>query len=144
MIHELAHLPLAEDIPIAFNSCRRGPRSVGWRSDKPAELTWTEAQVRSSCSPLLLLDFQSYASCLQHSSLHCPELPWVGVQLSTPEKRVICWGLHVTGLVHQSDPARPLQSARAVSRVLLNIGVHYATGSQAHQHKTGKLSQKSQ
>lgn len=44
VIHELASLPLAEDIPIAFNSCRQGPRSVGWRSDKPAELVWTEAQ----------------------------------------------------------------------------------------------------
>jgi len=46
VIHELASLPLAEDIPIAFNSCRQGPRSVGWRSDKPAELVWTEAQVQ--------------------------------------------------------------------------------------------------
>ena len=47
-IHELANLPLAEDIPIAFNSCRKGPRSLGWRSDKPAEMVWTEAQVSSS------------------------------------------------------------------------------------------------
>ena len=45
-IHELASLPLAEDIPIAFNSCRKGPRSLGWRSDKPAEMVWTEAQVQ--------------------------------------------------------------------------------------------------
>ena len=45
VITELANLPLADDIPIAFNSCRQGPRSLGWRSDKPAELYWTEAQV---------------------------------------------------------------------------------------------------
>lgn len=44
-ICELANLPLAEDIPIAFNSCRKGPRSLGWRSDKPAVVVWTEAQV---------------------------------------------------------------------------------------------------
>ena len=51
VIHELASLPLAEDIPIAFNSCRQGPRSVGWRSDKPAELVWTEAQVCTLSCP---------------------------------------------------------------------------------------------
>ena len=44
-MHELASLPLAENIPIAFNSCRQGPRNVEWRDDKPAELCWTEAQV---------------------------------------------------------------------------------------------------
>lgn len=43
-VKEIASLPLAEDIPIAFNACRRGPRSIGWRDDKPAELSWIEAQ----------------------------------------------------------------------------------------------------
>ena len=46
MLRELAALPLAEDIPIAHNSCRRGPRSVGWRDDHPAALEWLEAQAR--------------------------------------------------------------------------------------------------
>eukprot|EP00955_Chlamydomonas_euryale_P013598 146334-Chlamydomonas_euryale.AAC.5 len=41
----MAALPLADDIPIAFNSCRKGPRGVSWRDDKPAELSWIEAQV---------------------------------------------------------------------------------------------------
>ncbi|CAG9466348.1 unnamed protein product [Pedinophyceae sp. YPF-701] len=40
----IADLPLAEDIPIAFNSCRKGPRQVGWRDDKPATLYWAECQ----------------------------------------------------------------------------------------------------
>lgn len=44
-MRKVAHLPLAEDIPIAFNSCRKGPRGISWRDDRPAELTWTEAQV---------------------------------------------------------------------------------------------------
>ncbi|KAK9835947.1 hypothetical protein WJX81_000393 [Elliptochloris bilobata] len=44
VLRELAALPLAEDIPIAHNSCRRGPRSVGWRDDRPANLEWIEAQ----------------------------------------------------------------------------------------------------
>ena len=44
---EVAYLPLAEDIPITFNSCRKGPRGIDWRADKDAEFCWIEAQVRS-------------------------------------------------------------------------------------------------
>lgn len=44
-LREMSYLPLALDIPVAFNSCRKGPRSLEWRSDKPAELAWIEAQV---------------------------------------------------------------------------------------------------
>lgn len=44
---EVAYLPLAEDIPITFNSCRKGPRGIDWRSDRDAEFTWIEAQVNS-------------------------------------------------------------------------------------------------
>ncbi len=46
VLREMAYLPLAEDIPILFNSCRQGPRSIDWRSDRDAEITWIEAQVR--------------------------------------------------------------------------------------------------
>ncbi|MEW5303425.1 MAG: hypothetical protein WDW36_006118 [Sanguina aurantia] len=44
LIREMAALPLAEDIPIAFNSVRVGPRGVGWRDDMPAEMYWVETQ----------------------------------------------------------------------------------------------------
>ncbi|KAG1675325.1 hypothetical protein FOA52_015999 [Chlamydomonas sp. UWO 241] len=44
LVREMAALPLAEDIPIAFNSCRKGPRGIEWRDDKPAEMAWIEAQ----------------------------------------------------------------------------------------------------
>jgi hypothetical protein len=40
----MAYLPLALDIPIAFNSCRKGPRGLEWRDDKPAEMAWIECQ----------------------------------------------------------------------------------------------------
>ncbi|KAH7447457.1 hypothetical protein KP509_01G107700 [Ceratopteris richardii] len=43
-VKEICSLPLAEDIPIAFNSVRKGRRSVGWRADKPASLYWVETQ----------------------------------------------------------------------------------------------------
>ncbi|XP_043722429.1 probable glutamyl endopeptidase, chloroplastic isoform X3 [Telopea speciosissima] len=43
-VRELCDLPLAEDIPIAFNSVRRGMRSINWRADKPSTLYWAETQ----------------------------------------------------------------------------------------------------
>lgn len=39
-VRELCDLPLAEDIPIAFNSVRKGKRSINWRADKPSQLYW--------------------------------------------------------------------------------------------------------
>ena len=42
-LREITYLPLAEDIPIDFNSCRKGPRSIEWRDDKPSELIYTVA-----------------------------------------------------------------------------------------------------
>jgi dipeptidyl aminopeptidase/acylaminoacyl peptidase len=43
-VTDLADLPLAEDIPTAFDAVRKGPRSISWRPDKDAELYWVEAQ----------------------------------------------------------------------------------------------------
>ncbi|XP_048227524.1 probable glutamyl endopeptidase, chloroplastic isoform X3 [Ricinus communis] len=43
-VRELCDLPLAEDIPIAFNSVRKGMRAINWRSDKPSTLYWAETQ----------------------------------------------------------------------------------------------------
>ncbi|CAK9227479.1 unnamed protein product [Sphagnum troendelagicum] len=44
LVKRVCDLPLAEDIPIAFDSARKGRRSINWRSDKPASLYWVEAQ----------------------------------------------------------------------------------------------------
>jgi dipeptidyl aminopeptidase/acylaminoacyl peptidase len=44
IVKQIADLPLAEEIPIAFGAVPTGPRSFGWRSDTPATLYWTEAQ----------------------------------------------------------------------------------------------------
>lgn len=43
-VQEFVYLPLAEDIPIEFNSVRKGPRSIRWRPDKDSTLCWIEAQ----------------------------------------------------------------------------------------------------
>lgn len=43
-LRTLCDLPVAEDIPIAFNSVRKGMRSLNWRADKPSTLYWVETQ----------------------------------------------------------------------------------------------------
>jgi dipeptidyl aminopeptidase/acylaminoacyl peptidase len=43
-VREICDLPLAEDIPIAFNSVRKGMRSINWRADKPSTIYWAETQ----------------------------------------------------------------------------------------------------
>ena len=43
LVHTVADLPLAEDIPIPTGSVRTGPRSVEWRADAPATLSWFQA-----------------------------------------------------------------------------------------------------
>ncbi|KAJ3683048.1 hypothetical protein LUZ60_013275 [Juncus effusus] len=43
-VREMCDLPLAEDIPIASNSVRKGKRSLNWRPDKPSTLYWVETQ----------------------------------------------------------------------------------------------------
>ncbi|MEL6158666.1 MAG: prolyl oligopeptidase family serine peptidase [Cyanobacteria bacterium J06627_32] len=42
-VYTVADLPLAEEIPINFDSVRDGRRSSGWRADRPATLHWVEA-----------------------------------------------------------------------------------------------------
>lgn len=36
--------PLLEELPKGFDAAETGKRSIGWRADKPATLTWAEAQ----------------------------------------------------------------------------------------------------
>jgi dipeptidyl aminopeptidase/acylaminoacyl peptidase len=43
VVHQFAELPLADNVPIAFSATTEGPRSVNWRNDAPATLTWVEA-----------------------------------------------------------------------------------------------------
>ncbi len=44
VIRELADAPLAENVPIAFDAVREGPRSFRWRNDAEATVCWVEAQ----------------------------------------------------------------------------------------------------
>jgi dipeptidyl aminopeptidase/acylaminoacyl peptidase len=44
VVHEVADLPLRDNIPTPFDATAPGPRSVQWRADAPATLVWAEAQ----------------------------------------------------------------------------------------------------
>jgi len=43
-VYRFAELPLAENIPIQFGSCRTGPREIQWRADHDATIFWVEAE----------------------------------------------------------------------------------------------------
>lgn len=43
-VKQLADLPLRDDVPPQFDATAPGPRSAGWRADKPATVAWVEAQ----------------------------------------------------------------------------------------------------
>jgi dipeptidyl aminopeptidase/acylaminoacyl peptidase len=44
LVHQLANIPLTEDIPKGFDAVQTGPRYFSWRSDVPATVCWVEAQ----------------------------------------------------------------------------------------------------
>jgi len=44
VVHQVADLPLRDNIPPPFDAVALGPRSVQWRADAPATLVWAEAQ----------------------------------------------------------------------------------------------------
>lgn len=43
MVHQVADLPLADQVPVDFDAVPTGPRDLEWRSDQPATLFWVEA-----------------------------------------------------------------------------------------------------
>jgi dipeptidyl aminopeptidase/acylaminoacyl peptidase len=43
IVKQVADLPLAEEVPIAFDAVPTGPRDFTWRQDSPATLVWVEA-----------------------------------------------------------------------------------------------------
>ena len=44
VVRQMVDLPLAEEVPVAFDAVPEGPRSFGWRADEPATLSWVEAK----------------------------------------------------------------------------------------------------
>lgn len=95
-VREICTLPLAEDIPIAFNSVRKGRRSVGWRADKPASLYWVETQdggdARVEVSPRDIIYTQPAEDNEDVRVLHKLDLRYGG----------IIWGDDSFALVYES------------------------------------------
>src|SRR5207247_80523 len=44
VVRQIADNPLADQVPTDFDAVPTGPRAADWRSDKPATVTWVEAQ----------------------------------------------------------------------------------------------------
>ncbi|MEM4251748.1 MAG: prolyl oligopeptidase family serine peptidase, partial [Candidatus Bathyarchaeia archaeon] len=44
LLHRLLDRPLVEELPLGFGAVVTGPRGYSWRPDRPATLTWIEAQ----------------------------------------------------------------------------------------------------
>jgi len=44
VVHDVADLPLRDNVPTPFDAVAPGPRSVQWRADADATLAWVEAQ----------------------------------------------------------------------------------------------------
>lgn len=121
VIYTVADLPLADDVPIAFDSVRPGKRSIGWRTDKPATLHWTETldggdasveQPHRDALYTLAAPFQQPATELWRSSLR---------------HRSVIWGDSATAIVSEAwyasrrirnwviDPSQPTAPPRLLN-----------------------------
>lgn len=84
-VREICDLPLAEDIPIAFNSVRRGKRSINWRPDKPSTLYWVETQdggdakVEVSPRDIVYMESAEAVNSEQPEVLHKLDLRYGGI-----------------------------------------------------------------
>ncbi|MEW5309906.1 MAG: hypothetical protein WDW38_001749 [Sanguina aurantia] len=98
LIREMAALPLAEDIPIAFNSVRVGPRGVGWRDDMPAEMYWVETQ--DGGDPAVDVNPRDIVYTLPASEAHLPSAAPTAAATNNGN------GVHPTPS-HSHAPCRP-------------------------------------
>jgi len=71
-VREIADLPLAEDIPVAFDSCRKGPRGIEWRDDKPAEVGGWVGRWVGGC----VAGWQGGQSSWLFPMIPCPPAPY--------------------------------------------------------------------
>ncbi|PRQ33268.1 putative transcription factor WD40-like family [Rosa chinensis] len=83
-VREICDLPLAEDIPIAFNSVRRGMRSLNWRADKPSTLYWyVYVTLMSNCWDILN-DMILRCYVVKDKTIYSIRIFYIGVQLMIP------------------------------------------------------------
>ncbi|KAL6776823.1 hypothetical protein ACKKBF_B31065 [Auxenochlorella protothecoides x Auxenochlorella symbiontica] len=94
----IADLPLAEDIPVAFDSCRQGPRHLEWRDDKPAELAWIECQ--DGGDPAVAAEPRDIVYTLEAGDLEAEARPLVSTNLRCGG---IVWGDDDLALLYESE-----------------------------------------
>ncbi|MGF1459401.1 MAG: alpha/beta hydrolase family protein [Leptolyngbyaceae cyanobacterium] len=101
-------LPLADDIPVTFDSVRAGKRITGWRHDQPATLYWVEAlddgdtnrsvKQRDAVSQLSA-PFEQTPQRLWSTSLRFSSLLWghdhlaIGVETWYDSRQIQIWQL---------------------------------------------------
>ena len=93
IIRELVDAPLAENVPIAFDAVRDGPRSFRWRNDAEATVCWVEAQ--DGGDPSVAADVRDCVNVLSKPFDRAPAL------LQSLEFRFagLTWGDGATALV---------------------------------------------
>ena len=95
-VYVISDLPLAEEIPINFDSVRAGRRTSGWRADKPATIYWVEAldggdaQVESK--------YRDAVYTLSAPFVDTPKLLWK----STLRFSSLVWGNDTTLLAYEA------------------------------------------
>ena len=92
----VSDLPLAEEIPIDFDSVRAGKRLSGWRADKPATLYWVEALDGGDAR--LKSDNRDAVYTLSAPFVDSPELLWK----STLRFDRLVWGNDTTLLAYEA------------------------------------------
>lgn len=117
-VYRVDDLPLADDIPVTFDSVRTGRRTTGWRSDRPATLYWVEALDEGDASKdvaqrdavfQLAAPFQTEPQPLWTTTLRYNDILWgnddlaLGVEAWYDTRRLRVW---------QLNPSAPEQPPR--------------------------------
>jgi len=95
IVKQIAALPLAEEVPVAFGAVPTGPRSFGWRADMPAMLYWVEAQDGGDPKAEAQIRDKIYTLCTPFSE---DPKPIVSLELRYSE---ILWGNENLALVSE-------------------------------------------
>ncbi len=122
LVFTVADLPASENVPTGFGSVPTGRRSVTWRADAPATLTWTEARDNGDAradaeirDEVFLLDapFAASPTSLIRLSTRYAGLSWLGDRRALVSES---WWSTRRNKVHLLD----LQGGTPASRVLLD------------------------